>query len=196
MKLLFILIVLIVLICEVFSLKSSDVCKMDKDCDGNKCEENICEYPEFNHQCGKDYCARNKDKCQLFLKICYVARMNNLRSIDSQIKKYLTFRNKINSCELEPELKSFDVCLNGVDCLKQKRLPNLTYIIKQVDCPCRGKYSYQCGKKFCSTQKIDCEKFLVSKRLSVKNFTEKRLKTCGNGGFVMKENLNIFRMRY
>ena len=175
-------------------LKSDDVCILGKELD---CVTNI----DYNHNCGLSNCAKDKHVCERFLNLRYIARFNSLRSMDSQAMKYIKFLASVKNCKNTKKVtnKTFEVCLNGIGCSSKKRLLNkidVSFIVKPIDCPCRGDYGFKCGKEYCSKQESECNEFL--KNINGTNIEQMRngLKKCGNDRYVVKENSSSFIIRY
>ena len=175
-------------------MKSDDVCLSSKELE---CINNI----DYDRKCGSSYCAKDKHVCERFLNLRYIARFNSLRSMDSQAMKYIKFLASVKNCKNTKKVtnKTFEVCLNGIGCSSKKRLLNkidVSFIVKPIDCPCRGDYGFQCDKEYCSKQESECNEFLKDMNGTIIEQMRNSLKKCGNDGYVVNENIINFRIRY
>jgi len=118
------------------------------------------------------------------------------------------FGAKIKKCsEANYELKSNDFCLNGKNCFVEQIMWTGRRLTKQknkIDCPCKGKYSFHCGRKFCTTESIACNAF-KSKELKNELKLNETLNFCRNDNTIIGNKvspylantyLNIFRKIY
>ena len=197
MKFLLNLLILSIAITRRNCLNSDDVCLSSKELE---CINNI----DSNHKCGPSYCAKDKNVCERLLNLRYIARINNLKSMDSQAIKYIKFLASVKVCKNTKKLtnKTFEICLNGMGCSSKKRLfmfkkrIYVSFIIKPIDCPCRDDYGFQCGKEYCSKQESECNEFLKDMNGTIIEQMRNGLKKCGNDRYVVKENSSSFIIRY
>jgi hypothetical protein len=78
-----------------------------------------------------------------------------------------------------------DLCLNGEKCiLFEKTNKNLLKKLskKEIVCPCKGKYNFHCGTKYCTINSLVCNHLLATK--SIKNM--KSIPKCMNHNQTIK----------
>lgn len=136
---------LILVFKSTISLNSSDLCKSSLKCKGEK----------YKYQCGKSLCALNEEKCNDY---------NDMLQTHFFHTSYGFFKTLTNINECEPRsskkiLKKNDYCMRNKNCFKKQTIWSLGFkVMKQrVDCKCEGKYSFKCGKEYCSLSSQYCD---------------------------------------
>ena len=76
-----------------------------------------------------------------------------------------------------------DVCLTGGNCILAKNTKSMNKII----CPCKGKFNYHCGNKYCTINNIVC--YQIFKAYSVKKKLPSNIPECMNDFKVIKASL-------
>lgn len=81
---------------------------------------------------------------------------------------------------------SEEICMMTTNCVSKYRIPMRCGInikmVKKAKCPCIGTYGNQCGKDFCSIDKITCDKFhTIKKSLKIEDLKEiSSINNCAN----------------
>ena len=151
-----------------------------------------CHIP-FIHKCGADKCAKNKTVCQKYLEYEKALSSSFVNFISKSI--YLSKNNKDATSKLANDFKFFkskiSVCLgkNSLDvtedtcnksrfCLKIQITPKFFKGISlpNENCPCAGKYSFQCDSSHCATNQNMCAFF----KANLKNCLPLVTKRCNN----------------
>ena len=103
-----------------------------------------CLNENYKYVCKIGVCAANEESCQKYAKF---------RSHNSF---YYTFRFKTNikNCPKPNSLNDF--CENGEECFNDEFFSMSNYIMNN-NCLCNGKYSFQCGKKYCTSSSAVCD---------------------------------------
>lgn len=156
------------------SLKLSELCINSQN--------SICE-GEYNQDCGTNYCTIDLNSCNRFLSLTYSLRkFRNSVNHGQQNNAFKIFLKKIENCQIKKYTWQLnDICIKKKKCLQKKRIPLRTgdsYLVKQVDCNCRGELSYKClATDFCTLHKHACLKFAqeIQKNSSM---TFKKIKYC------------------
>lgn len=204
MRLFLIVIVFLKLIIPDFCLKPSDFCMIsEKKCKSlhdlitNEyklhCEEVKCQ-GKLNYQCDMDHCTISKEICDEFLKLKTTRNTLLIEDFERPNRRYQMYIRVVRKCtpqllgEHENDWNSSDVCINGEECFYRKIIPmrsrTSVKVMKRVECPCIGNYSYFCGKDFCSLNRHACE------GLNVRFFTKTKaqelgIKQCENSKIIV-----------
>lgn len=193
---------------SVISIKTNDFCKnIDTNCTGSydskynyktHCTNFKCQ-GKHAYQCGLNKCSIDKQSCGLYNKILMMIKQFERSALfGNKLSSFDAFNSKILKCVSMSKytLKASDICKSGINCFeKQKFLKRYgrTESIKKIDCFCRGKYNYHCGKDFCSVDSKACHTFnLILKKSNVSTETFNEIKQCGNGNLTIFTKIRIF----
>lgn len=180
---------------------SRDLCNLvEKECKGVydsrnnyriECDFVKC-HAKHKYACGPSRCSVDKETCENFLKIPSISLL-----------KFKKVKENIRNCSIVPyHWQAQDICLNGRNCSQQvvinMRSGNVKYE-KVTNCPCRGHYSYNCGKTFCAINQKACKKLTVklenTNNESILSILDS-VKHCGNANLTLKKTLRLFRNFY
>lgn len=146
-------------------------------CESSRCLENKM------YACGINHCKMNQEDCLYLLKMTSLVRSMSFSHI-SNLRKYRDFFNRINDCPSSfLECKTTNICVKETKCKKTKVVPTgIGFIIFEnaTDCGCKGAFSYQCNKLYCTTSKEDCENLSLLNKVSTKKRSAliSKIKTC------------------
>jgi len=174
--------ILAMIIGITISLRTNEICKNNKqeECTGSynsfheyklNCKQLKCQGSHPFH-CNEVYCTNNAKSCIDFytsnrpsistLRLPHRPNSNSLYAI------------QIKDCKLKDyKLEHQDICLNNRKCISFKKNSNKYTIFLQksskleTHCPCKGKYNFHCGKKYCTINSLVCD-HLLKTRLSNK----------------------------
>lgn len=146
-------------------------------CQSKKCEG------KYSFQCNSNHCLKSKQACNEFLASKLLKNLHVIGEREESMP--IMLKENVQKPESD-EWDSDDICMNGNDCFSKKIIPmrsrTAIKILKRVDCPCIGYYSYQCGKEFCAADLNACDGFSKrSKRIRPESLS---LKGCGNDKFI------------
>lgn len=166
--------ILLFQVSSLLCITSNDVCVLpDKNSNQmtQTCKETFC-HSERSFECGEEFCSKDKDSCILFL--------NSLKQ-NSENQKNRNFLSLFKKSGGET-WESNGVCLNGEHCYSRKMIPlrsrTTIKVLKRIECPCLGYYSFQCGKDFCALDESACEMFNANSRQT--EIETINIKKCGN----------------
>ena len=191
---------------STFSIKSTDICfATEKHCKGTydlkshyqtKCEI-LCQ-GKYNFACGTDRCAVSKAVCDEHQTILHTLSIF-FTSVKyrAEKEKYIIFNQTVKRCPtLAYSWQPNDVCLNGVSCYQRKEIPmrnDNIYSLKKIDCPCKGDFSYRCGKGYCAVHNKACEGFFLRDVIISKvEAASLGIKGCGNDFLTIKKTFSLF----
>lgn len=151
----------------VVSLKASNLCFMTKqnECINNDCKQVLKCAGKYKFNCGQNYCSSNMESCDKFNFLTYSLRSFRLSKMhEKQLESYLQIVRKASPCpsDIKVELNLANVCVRGANCSVIDVLPFRKLRIKQlrnISCPCLGKFPHKCLSKFCTKSELDCEIF-------------------------------------
>lgn len=158
MKKIFLLIFLVATILKdinsEYLLESNNICHHIND--HHKC------IGFLNHECN-DYCTSDQKSCQILSKIIAMVRSKTKMIYSlNRSKEFQEFLKNIKKCSSSSSSSSiqsrYDVCLKKNDCMIEEVLHVFHRYVINTKCPCIGKYSYNCGEKYCAVSKKDCNK--------------------------------------
>lgn len=176
----------------ILSLKSTDFCHVaENECKGHyqsniyqiKCELKKC-VGKYSYQCGPGLCSTRNASC---VKHQSITQMFNsmFKSIKYKHEKenFITFNQNINKCPIDPYLWNLnDICLNEKQCLQNNEFVMRSGVVrfqKLINCPCKEKFNYHCGKNYCALNKQACDAFDLKYLKNSKSLI-KEIKSCGN----------------
>lgn len=138
-------------------LKPDEICKLSNECNKPECTQSNCEniYP---YSCGTHYCTVNRYLCQKFLIWTEVFnKFKEKQTVEKQINNYINFNQYIKTCP-QKNWHINEVCLNTMKCAFKPQIWSLQYSkMKLSECPCKGKYSFRCGKEYCAVNQRGCD---------------------------------------
>lgn len=129
----------------------------------NKCPK------ELKYECLADLCSKNRMSCHSIKMWRLVG--NNIRDNDVHERfrnEFQEFAHKIANCSKNNQRwQTSDVCLNGLDCWHEVRLPYrlVRKVNKIVECKCIGDYGFRCDQNFCAKNKAGCEGMTTKSRI-------------------------------
>ena len=160
------------------------------------CEDTDC-HSKHSYKCAENICSINKKECDDYIDFAHytsmVAKDNKYNHVflrqNTYVDKFKLFHKKIQICaEKIHILQPNDFCKNAFNCLHRQEVfsklstfrfrSSKKYTLKKIDCPCRGNFSYHCGKEFCAVHKTACD--LAQKKESyfkINRFTNE-VKSC------------------
>lgn len=102
------------------------------------------------------------------------------------------FKAKVKNCSTgNYELKANDFCLNGKNCYMENTIWTGKRIAKQkksIVCPCKGSYSFHCGKYFCTINSLACDSLKPKEENKELIFNE--VNYCRNDNTLFRNTLN------
>jgi hypothetical protein len=159
-------IIIVLLVSEINSLHSNitDFCfSIDTECKGDyslngdyktKCEK-LCS-GKFDYKCDQDFCALNKESCEIFNRKSQVLRL-----------MHFSFKEKIKNCPVNShKISKKDFCINTKNCSENKlKLSRNGFVLNKQSkvCQCNGKHTYECGQSVCTKSDKACN--ILSKNL-------------------------------
>lgn len=190
-------------------LKSTNFCKLiEKECKGSYdgklnykvvCDAGKC-IEKYPYKCEKNICTVDKQECEDYLDFSYftnvIAKKDKLKSVflkqDYYEDKFNQFKIKIQNCtEKAYQFKPSDMCLKGVSCYQRQEIlsrlnsfgfgANRKFALKKIECPCRGDYSYHCGKQYCTVNRLVCDSF-TAKNIKLKS---NEIKNCTGNAIIL-----------
>lgn len=186
---------------SALSLKSSELCNnIPKDCRDqvnssfplSNCVQKC--FGHFSYQCSVEYCTESEHSCKIFLKLKQEIRsLNTLRSrmgIEKMFEKKLERNNKfiksVKKCG-RYEWKATDTCLKTkINCRVMQKMPLVGRLggfeyMKTIECQCKGVYSFNCGKEYCTRDQTSCNGFNMMKNSAF--ISSSYIKKCVNMSF-------------
>ena len=161
---------ILTVLCCINALTPNDICYHDR----TSCQNNI----KHTYLCGKTDCTVSKYKCQeYFLWTSIFGQLKSKSQYEMHLRNFYAFHTKVNKCEQKVWLPD-DVCLNNVKkCASRKigeigklSVKKINSSLKMIQCPCTGKYSFTCGKDFCSLNKRGCDGFFPNSTFKKNDF--------------------------
>ena len=140
---------------------SNQLCK--KDCaDKKNCTKTICPKP-FGYKCSSTHCSTSSRSCSDYL-------VN--KSVGNTF--WMRVKAPIESCsKMSKTWSTSHVCRNPEKCLYKPTIWVLSDVKRiWIDCPCRNKYKFKCGKSHCTKDKETCDGFNSKKQFIKKKLTE------------------------
>ena len=146
---------------------------------------------EYKYKCDTETCAKDKMNCEKYdsltsLLTCSLCKILKSSMYETQMLKLIHFIRIIKECPInENKWTINDVCITATDCFKIKHAPysfnNGIKIFKKVDCKCKGNYTYNCGRQYCSMDKDVCDSLSLTNTLNSKSKAILLgIKQCGN----------------
>ena len=113
---------------------------------------------KFN--CGFPFCACDLKSCETFIKLTFLLRLDE---IYKKRNAYEILISNVDLCNKAAYVwKPANVCVKVKFCKleypKNNRLILSHLAYKESACRCRGNFSYDCGKSFCTTNAKTCGK--------------------------------------
>ena len=107
-----------------------------------------CLNENYKYKCKIGVCAANEESCQKYAKF---------RSHNSFYYSF-RFKTNIKNCPKPNSLNNLnDFCENGEECFIDDEFFSMSNYIMNNNCLCNGKYSFQCGKKYCTLNSSICD---------------------------------------
>jgi hypothetical protein len=187
MKHLFGLVILVLSLHNTNSMSTNDYCiRILNQCIGSynsdkkyalTCQKTTCER-KLSYECGPDFCAKNKRSCETISNLIIALKTyKGLLLFEKEQEKYSNFMRKIKKCSIKSyALQPDDICINGCHSMARysfKFRMTENKPAKDMNCPCRGNKTFDCGKKFCAVHSNACDAFK-------KTETSFRINDCGN----------------
>ena len=126
---------------------SNDLCYLDET------EMSECSDTKYTHKCQFKYCSKNKYVCNNFKNLNSLFKStfrSNMLHIND-FEKIKIIIKSIKKCENNNN-KSNNVCIKSTDCHR---------LSQGIDCQCKSKFKFVCGREFCSENKKHCDDFLA-----------------------------------
>ena len=159
-----ILIIYLLLKDITLSMKSKDFCILNANIE----EEVICK----KYQCGFDLCATDDKSCDnlnawnMIIKKYANESKVDIEKLDKFLdnirecvpNEYISLKEQV--CSIKKTCKLFQKYMGEI-ILKSKKTKT-SIKSKPRSCACSGKFSFRCGRYFCTESKITCNKALKS----------------------------------
>ncbi len=158
----FIIFILTLLVNQLISLKTSDLCQIDSEISELKVK---C-LDMHKIRCNSQYCAIDETTCKEFVNLSVY--MESARKEEKKILKKLI--QNIKRCPRnEYKWQASDICLSSFTCQKKSTIVShrkaglVLSVKKTIYCPCSSKHDYLCDIKYCASNKEACDEFKAFK---------------------------------
>jgi hypothetical protein len=151
-----------------YSLNPTEFCFLkdqNKTCNG-----------DLKQKCSQIICTNNESNCYtLQLWSTYISSFKDTKDVQKEKTHFKELLSKIDDCsEQEYKWQISHICKNYKKCPFKSQIWSLNFkSIKMEQCPCKKKFNFDCGNRYCALNERGCKGLFERK-----NFHKNEIKKC------------------